>query len=411
MNAGEVSPIALPAPSAQYRADVDGARRQLLNAAPDQRLDRFETIAGEYVRWITLRDMSQATVFGDLIEAATEVGIVEEEARDILEAALTRSESEVRRSCSRALLAGWRARCIAADALRERQFAPIVFVVPDLIPEGVTLLAGKPKIGKSWFGLDLSVAVASGRACLSDASEAAEGDVLYAALEDNPRRLQRRMNKLMGNEPWPRRLELATDWRRLDEGGLDDFRAWIASVAAPRLIVIDTLAAIRPRRQNLGYREDYECLAELQRLAGDRGVAVVVLHHLRKMAADDPLDTVSGTLGLTGSADTILVLARKGGGATLHGRGRDIEEIESAMEFNPETCRWRILGPADEVRRSEQRQAILDAIGDDQLSVPEIAAATSMPRGNVDRLLHSMRQDGEVERPERGVYRRVGKTR
>jgi hypothetical protein len=409
MNAGEINPITLPVPPNQYRADLDGARSQLRNAAPDQRLDRFETIAREYVRWITLRDMSQTTVFNDLMKAAIEVGIAEEEAHDILQAALARSEGEVRRSGSRSIVGGWRARCITADALRDRQFAPIAFVVRDLIPEGVTLLAGKPKIGKSWFGLDLSVAVASGRSCLSDASEAAEGDVLYAALEDNPRRLQRRMNKLMGNEPWPRQLTLATEWRRLDEGGVDDFRAWTASVATPRLVVIDTLAAIRPRRQNLGYREDYESLAELQRLAGDRGLAVVVLHHLRKMAADDPFDTVSGTLGLTGSADTILVLARKGGGATLHGRGRDIEEIESTMEFNPETCRWRMLGPADEERRSEQREAILAAIGDAQLSVPEIMAATSMPRGNVDRLLYSMRQDGEVERVERGIYRRNGK--
>ena len=88
-------------PPWQYCADLESARSQLRTAAPDERLDRFETIAREHVRWITLRDMSQAAVFDDLIKAAIDVGIIEEDARNILQSAFTRSENERRRLGSR----------------------------------------------------------------------------------------------------------------------------------------------------------------------------------------------------------------------------------------------------------------------------------------------------------------------
>jgi len=393
-----------------YLADLDSARHQLAGAAPGEQFDRFQAIVTEHVRWITVRGMDQTVVFGDLLRAAAGVGLGEEEARDALHDALVCSRTEIAKKRRNTTGAGWRSRCITATKLGDLEFLPIVFVVPDVIPEGVTILAGKPKVGKSWMALDVCVAVAAGGTCLGQA-ESAEADVLYVALEDNHRRLQRRMHKRMGNERWPTRLTLATEWRRLDEGGLADMEAWCATVAAPRLIVIDTLAAIRPVRSSSGYREDYEALSELQRFAGEHGVAVVVLHHLRKMSAEDPFDTVSGTLGLTGSADTVLVLARQAGGVTLHGRGRDIEEFAYAMEFDPATCRWTILGEADDVKRSEQREAILVVLGDEERAVADIVAATSMPRNNVDRLLHSMMKDGEVERPARGIYRRASMNR
>jgi len=89
----------------------------------------------------------------------------------------------------------WRAGSFTADELQDMRFPPPKWVVPGLIPEGVTLFAGKPKVGKSWMALEIAVAIAAGRPCLGNL-EPEVGDVLYAALEDNPRRLQRRHDKM-----------------------------------------------------------------------------------------------------------------------------------------------------------------------------------------------------------------------
>ena len=243
----------------------------------------------------------------------------------------------------------WRKQVTTAATLRRQTFPPIKYVVPSLLPEGLSILAGRPKLGKSWMALDVCLAIAAGRFCLGE-RKPAQGDVLYCALEDNQRRLQKRIDKLLptfGAE-WPERLTLTTTWRRLDKGGVSDISEWIAGVTEPRLVVLDTLAGVRPIRTQQGYSEDYESLATLHRLANERGIAIVVLHHTRKMEAEDPLDTVSGTLGLAGCADTVLVLNRSSQGTTLYVRGRDIEEAEHAVSFDKHSCKWTILGSASE---------------------------------------------------------------
>jgi AAA domain len=116
---------------------------------------------------------------------------------------------------------GWRSYVFTAAALRIMEFPEISYVVPGLIPEGLTILAGKPKIGKSWMALDVAIGVADKKDVLGGL-HVAQGDVLYCCLEDNPRRLQRRITKLISpfGEKWPERLTLATRWRRLDRGGV-----------------------------------------------------------------------------------------------------------------------------------------------------------------------------------------------
>jgi hypothetical protein len=131
--------------------------------------------------------------------------------------------------------------------------------------------------------------------------------------------------------PWPQRLTLANAWQRLDKGGVDDVRQWIEHAENPRLVILDTLAGVKPTRTREGYTEDYESLAALHRLASEKGVSIIVLHHTRKMEAEDPVDTVSGTLGLAGCADSVLILARSSQGTTLYVRGRDIEERSTPL--------------------------------------------------------------------------------
>ena len=156
------------------------------------------------------------------------------------------------------------------------------------------------------------------------------------------------------------------------------------------------------------YSADYAAITGLHALAHRMGVAIVVIHHVRKMEADDPFDMVSGTNGLTGAADTILVLRRQAGTVTLHARGRDIEEKETACQFSKDTCRWTILGDAQEVHGSGERTAILVALRNapgDGMTVLEILAATGRrDRNAVDQLLYKLQRSGEIVRIKRGVY-------
>jgi hypothetical protein len=315
------------------------------------------------------------------------------------------SENLVPLEMARQSHAGWRAHVMTATELQRMKFPPIKYVVPGYIPEGVTLLAGKPKTGKSWMALDSALAVACGGIAFGSIT-CAEGDVLYCALEDNNRRLQRRMNMLLPGElEWPARLTLARSWRRLDAGGLDDIHEWAADIAEPRLVILDTFACVRPLRtaKDNGYDSDYDAVSPLQVMAGEMGLGVVVVHHRRKLESDDPLDSVSGTTGLTGAADTVLVLNRDSQGVTLYGRGRDIDDIETAVEFDKTTGRWSILGPASEVRRSDERTRVIEALGRGAMKVADLVAATGTSRNNLDQLLFKMAGKGEIVRPKRGV--------
>jgi hypothetical protein len=220
------------------------------------------------------------------------------------------------------------------------------------------------------------------------------------------------MTKLLGALPknWPLRLGLKTEWRRFDQGGLDDIRAWCKSVRDPRLVAVDTLAKVRApgNSKTSPYQNDHDALASLQKLAGELGIGVIVSHHDRKMDADDVFDTVSGTLGLTGAVDTILVLTRKAQSTTLHIRGRDIEnETSLAMQFDKATCQWSVLGAAVEVNRSDERARVLALLENASggLSVSDIMAGAQLRNRNAaDILLFKMKQDSEIARPLRGVY-------
>jgi hypothetical protein len=128
------------------------------------------------------------------------------------------------------------------------------------------------------------------------------------------------------------------------------------------------------------------------------------------MDADDPLDAVSGTTGLTGAVDSTLVLSRTSAGVTLQGRGRDIPEVDIAVRFDRESCRWSFLGEASEVRRSDERGLILGALSasGEPMTPREIADATDHPYVNVRRLLLKMCSEGEVTKPKRGLYQLPG---
>jgi hypothetical protein len=303
----------------------------------------------------------------------------------------------------------WRERVFTAESLQNKVFPALRYVVPNILPEGLGMLAGRPKIGKSWMALDIALAVATpGGTCLGGL-EPDHGDVLYAACEDSERRLQSRITRLAGayREGWPKTLHLATGWRRLDQGGVIDIAEWITSVENPRLAILDTLASVKPIKTNNGYQEDYAALENLHHLMNNVGIAGLILHHQRKSEAEDPLDTISGTLGLAGCLDTPIVLQGGPAGMTLYVRGRDVVEMEKAVIFDKATCRWSIAGEAADVQRSDTRQKILGVlrgVHPKTMGPSDIAGATGLKPEVVKVRLGGMLADGEVIKTSRGEY-------
>ena len=298
----------------------------------------------------------------------------------------------------------------AAD-LVAREFREPKWAVPQIVAEGLALLAGKPKTGKSWAALDFAVAVAGGYSALGNI-ECQQGDVLLLALADNDRRLNQRLKAVLQGQPAPAALQIATSWRRADAGGLDDLRDLLRGhYKTARLVVIDTLQMIRGQRsRNEGvYADDYQAVGQLKILADKSNVPFIAVHHLRKEAAGDPLESVSGTAGITGSADTILVLKRepKDTLGLLYVRGRDVPEAEIAMQFDENTGKWLRLTGADDFRRSKERNAIIRALIDfgEPMTPAEIADALGKrPGAGIRMMLHRMHKAGDVVKHADGRY-------
>ncbi|WP_431897354.1 AAA family ATPase [Nonomuraea sp. bgisy101] len=300
-----------------------------------------------------------------------------------------------------------------ADELMAMTFPETKWAVPGVIAEGLNLLAGPPKVGKSWLSLGTAIAVAGGGKAL-EAIEVEPGPVLYLALEDTPRRLQNRMGKILQGKPAPKDLTLATSCPTLPQGGEQAIARWLERNVGARMVVIDVFAKVRGTTPPglSAYDADYAAMGHAKRLADTFGVAVVLVHHVRKMGSDDFLEQVSGTNGLAGAADATLVLKRARGTAdgVLHVTGRDVEEDEYAMAFQPAAGLWRLMdGPPEDHQLGETRAAIARYLRTNPNSPPkEIAEAIGRTRDTVKRTCARMAQDSQLCVDAAGRYRLPG---
>lgn len=294
--------------------------------------------------------------------------------------------------------------------LMAREMPPVRWVVPGILPEGVTLLAGKSKIRKSWLCMGLCIAVAAGGYAFGRIG-VESGDALYLALEDNERRMQSRLGKILGNAEAPEGFDYATAFPRLDEGGLDFLKGWLEEHPRARLVVIDTLAKIRPRPRNSqgGYQEDYEALEDLLPLAAEHQVAILVVTHTRKAAATDVVDEINATTGLMGGVDGFMIVKTERGKneATMFVTGREIEEEgELSLSWDRELHGWMLVGSAEDTRLTEQRRAILDVLrgAGEPMGPKAIAKAAGLNYGSVRNQLGDLAVDGRIERVGRGAW-------
>ena len=227
--------------------------------------------------------------------------------------------------------------------LDSQQFPPLRYHVPRLVPEGLCVLAGAPKVGKSWLVLDLLLAVAGGGLALG-AVPAAPGDVLYLALEDGDRRMQARCRALLGRAPIPARFGYVTEVLPGQLAG--NLAGWLELHPAG-FVVVDTLGRVLPPASTgeTSYSRDYRIMSELKAVADAfPGAALLMNHHDRKLLSADFVDSVSGTNGIAGAADTVLVLTRprEEAAGLLQITGRDVTEGAYALTFSQGTWAWTV---------------------------------------------------------------------
>ena len=236
-------------------------------------------------------------------------------------------------------------------------------IVQGLIPAGLTVLAGAPKRGKSWLALKLALDVASGMPFLG--MDTKQGDVLYLDLESRQYRVQDRLSKLIPGKA-PERLMIAHRSDRLEGSLLLQLTEWVEKSTLPSLIIIDTLGRVKggAKRGETAYESDTRILGDLQRFALEKKLAVVCVHHLKKDTGvqGDYFERISGSMGITGACDAVMVLAGKRGeeDTELKVSSRDFEPVELILHF--EGGVWSLRSTDSEAYRAEQEYRTSGAV-------------------------------------------------
>ncbi|WP_405345857.1 AAA family ATPase [Ruminococcus sp.] len=236
-------------------------------------------------------------------------------------------------------------RTVSGDELMKKTVKPARFIVNGLLPRGLNIVAGKRKEGKSWLMLDLCFSVAEGEKFLDHDTE--QGTVLYLDLEDPESRLIQRARGI--RDVIPSGFHEATKAGRLGGGLTEQIEDFVKEHPDTNLVVIDTLQKIRKPKGDT-YAGDYAVISALKNLADRLDIAIVCIHHTRKMKAKDTFDSVLGSTGLTAAADGIYVLERKADGKPF-GRlsfiSRDLPDGDLPVRFDHDTCRWYPIASSD----------------------------------------------------------------
>jgi hypothetical protein len=292
----------------------------------------------------------------------------------------------------------------SVSELLETEFPEPRWAIPGILPEGLNLLGGRPKVGKSWLALQAAWSVSVGGMFFDRKID--QGEVLYFALEDSPRRLQGRLQAMHVPKTAP--IKFINDLRPLHEGGLDDIYKFVA-LDRYRLLVIDTLTRALPgvdQAREGGIISDL--FDSLQKMAIGHNVCLKLIDHTRKpqgFANNDPIDDILHLTAKTAIADGILALYKEQGkaGAFLKGRGRDFEDIDLKISFDPYTYCWQCEGDASGILMTEQRNDIITAVETlGKCHLNDVAIAIGINKSNCFRRLQELCQAGKLIRTQEG---------
>ena len=244
------------------------------------------------------------------------------------------------------------------------------FIVDKLLAPGLYVLAGAPKVGKSWLVLDLCLSVAEGQAFLGHRTE--KGQVVYLALEDSLIRLQNRVYEFT-DEPTDN-LDFALLADNIGNGLEEQLEALKTTKPDLKLVVIDTLQKVRSSTDS-GYGIDYKELTPLKILTDKMEIAILLVHHTRKSFDADPFNMISGTTGISGCVDGSFVLTETKRGSR-NGKlicvGRDIENQEICVAFD--RYHWVVTDSIEPYKRDMFALAVHDLMLDERSFVGSATA-------------------------------------
>ncbi|GHV75537.1 hypothetical protein AGMMS49942_03580 [Spirochaetia bacterium] len=258
-----------------------------------------------------------------------------------------------------------------ASEILSHEFPPVQYIVPGLITPGLTILAGAPKLGKSWLALNMAMAVSDGGRFMGKI-DVQKCSVLYLCLEDTARRLQDRLQKL--NATPVDNLQFILEC----PSGAVGLASYLREHKDTRLVIIDTWARFSLILDQNDYAETTRKAGALKSIADELDISIVVIHHTRKSLASgittgDWMDGVLGSQGLAGAADSTIVLKRARGErqAELLATGRDIEEQALVLTFDIDAGGWTIEGNKQEILDGQTQQLIHDWLRDNGASGPK----------------------------------------
>jgi hypothetical protein len=306
---------------------------------------------------------------------------------------------------------------LASDLMKEN-LPPIKYIVDKYLPDvGCILLAGKPKVGKGWIILELGLAIASGNTFWGQQCQ--QGSVMLYMLEDGKRRIQQRLNMLRPQfDHWDKlRFRYAADgpfFINADGKGtlLDDIRNHLAYSTSIKLVVVDVLQRVRGTidRSDNAYQVDYKVVGALQKLAHELNILIVVVHHTKKGKVDDAIDSVSGSFGLSGAADGLIVVGKDiDGKVTANSSMRDIPDYEFELLKEDNSPMWKPAQTVQEMRAPSEgtkTQSVLMALFAAKcvLTAGDISKRTGIPENQVAAYLTRLQKTDQVVRSSRGYY-------
>ena len=226
--------------------------------------------------------------------------------------------------------------------LTELEFSARKFCVKGLIPQGLCILGGAPKVGKSWLVLEWCIRIAKGEPVWE--MPTTQGTTLYLCLEDTYQRIQHRVFCI--TDELPQNIYFANAAGTLEEGLEEQILSFVREHPDTVLIVIDTFQIVRGNGKEPSYGGDYADLQKLKRIADSQQVTILLVHHLRKQGARDPINRLSGTTGISGAVDGTFVLDRKDrsqNAALLICTGRDMDYRELELKFSKEKFVWELI--------------------------------------------------------------------
>jgi len=285
--------------------------------------------------------------------------------------------------------------------------------VEPFLPEGLTVLAGKPKLGKSFFALSLGISIARGFKFMRHFN-CEQSTVYYIPYEDSFARISRRIKVMLKGKFIPEKFIVAPDphlFPKLTEGGLEMLKSIIINRPDVGVIIIDTFGRFvnKSRYGNLSFQEDYDLLSELQSLAIKKHVSILLIHHTTKAETNDVFDSMQGTMGIIASPDSLIVMKRKDGFTEMHIRGRDFEDKTYSIDFDSKKLKWQLKGDIRENGLSKQAVELLNIFKSNaskEFSLDQLKSAVNdVNPQNTNKKLKGLINKQLIEKTSRGCYK------